>query len=259
MIIRHTLSAALLLACAGLEGCTALSKMTQVMLDPSIPVGAPSDQPSLLSLSLYASPTLNLNPSSTVGRALSMAPDGSPLAVSIDASNPIELTDKLQALLDSLREEHPARSNLEFDQATMPAMSSFTEIGSYRDQSVHMTFAEHTPSPEQVTTPIAFQILQLKDDSMLLTASYQALAQDLEKTLGSTLLQVDDYRLMPGQFKFIDPQEIDKATRYIAVIAHYHGDDGIDWKRVLPIAPRGHRHAVLVQFEESGVLLKGQG
>lgn len=256
---RQTLLALLLTSCAGLGGCSALGKIGQVMFNPSIPVGAPSEQPSRFSLSLYASPTLNLNPSSTLAVPLAAAAEAAPLAVSIDASNPIELTDKLQELLDSLREQYPARSALEIDQAPPAAMSTFAEVGSYRDASVHMTFAAQPLRPEQVTTPIAFQVLQLKDDSMLLTASYEALAEDLKKSLGSTLLQVDDYRLMPGQFKFVELEEIDRSTRYLAVIAHYHGGADIEWKRVLPIAPRGHQHAVLVQFEDSGVVLKGQG
>lgn len=256
----NTRAALFALLLGTLGGCTAVSKMGQVMLDPSVPIGAPGQQLSHFSLSLYASPTLNLNPSSTLPPALETREAvGAPMAVNVSAANPIELTDRLQVLLDELREEYPARSAVQFDRPPAPAMSSVSEVGSYRDESVHMTFNPRPLAPHQVTTPIAFQVLQLKDDSMLLTASYEALAQNLAKALGSTLLQVDDYRLMPGQFKFVEPEEIHPATRYLAVIAHYHDRDDSDWKRVLAVAQRGRRHALLVQFEENGVVLKDQG
>ena len=254
------LSAVLLPVWMSLSACTALSKMGEVMLDPSIPVGAPNDHLSHFSLSLYASPTLNLNPDSTLATALTaVATQSLPLSVSVNAGNPAELADKLQALLDGLRWDHPAVSVAEFDQPPPPAMSSVVEVGSYQDSSVHLAFSQAPPLPEQVTTPIAFQVLQLKDDSMLLNATYEALAQDLKTALGSTVLQVDDYRLMPGQFKFVELEEINKATRYLAVIAHYHERNDTAWKRVMPIAARGHRHALMVHFEKEGVVLKGQG
>lgn len=250
----------LLAACLGLGGCTALGKIGQVLRDSSIPIGAPDDQLSQFSLSLHASPQLNLNPDSTLAGALPpIDGQGAPLAVTVDADNPIELADKLQTLLDSLRQEYPALSQAEYALVPAPAMSPVVEVGSYQDASVHLTSLQAPLAPAQVTTPIAFQVLQLKDDSMLLTASYEALVDDLKKALGSTLLEVDDYRLMPGQFKFVDLQQIHPATRYLAVIAHYHERDGSDWKRVLPLAPRGHRHALLVRFENNGVVLQGPG
>lgn len=250
----------LLAACLGLSGCTALGKIGQVLWDSSIPVGAPSDQLSQFSLSLHASPNLNLNPDSSLAGTLPPAEvQGAPLAVTVDADNPIELADKLQNLLDSLRLEHPALSQAEYARVPAPAMSPVVDVGSYQDASVHLTSLPTPHAATQVNTPIAFQVLQLKDDSMLLTASYEALVDDLEKALGSTLLEVDDYRLMPGQFKFVGLEQIHPATRYLAVIAHYHERDGSDWKRVLPLAPRGHQHALLMRFENNGVVFQGQG
>jgi type VI secretion system VasD/TssJ family lipoprotein len=250
----------LLAACLGLSGCTALGKVGQVLWDSSIPVGAPGDQLSQFSLSLDASPSLNLNAHSLLADALPPSDaQGAPLAVTVEAGNPVELADKLQNLLDGLRQEHPALSRAEYALTPAPAMSPVVDVGSYQDASVHLTSLPTTLVAPQATTPIAFQVLQLKDDSMLLNASYEALADDLKKALGSTLLAVDDYRLMPGQFKFVGFEEIHPATRYLAVIAHYHERDGSDWKRVLPLAPRGHRHPLLVRFENNGVVLKGQG
>lgn len=247
-----------LLVCLATTGCTALGKMGQVILNPSIAVGDPGEQLSQFSLSLYASPKLNLNPNSTMVPVETTTYSSTPMAISVRAENPSELTDKLQGLIDTLRQEYPAISPAEFDRAAAPTMSAVTDMGSYQDLSVHSRIPA-AGAAEQVVTPIGFQVLQLKDDSMLLTATYESLTADLKKTLGSTLLQVDDYRLMPGQFKFVELEEIDKATRYVAVIANYHQRDDADWKRVLAIAPRGRKHALLVQFSETGVVLKGEG
>lgn len=253
----------LLLACLALGGCTALGKMGQVMLDPSLQVGGPDDQLSQFSLSLYASPSLNLNPASVVDEA---RPQGDwqpvPLAVNLSAGDPLELTRKLQALLDHLYQQHPAMSLAELDEPNAPAMSPIdTELGGYDDPDIQLGMKAMPPVPlaQGVTTPVAFKVLQLKDDSLLLNAPYELLEQDLAKALGSTLVQVDDYRLLPGQFKFVNFEEINRTTRYLAVIATYHDRDKAEWKRALRIEPLGRRHAVLVQFEDDGVVLKGDG
>lgn len=253
----------LLLGCLLLGGCTALGKIGQVVMNPSIPVGGPGDQPSQFSLSLYASPTVNINPLSAPnpGEAYRQLPPA-PLAISLSATDPQELTRKLQAALDRMQQDYPAMSTTEFDQADDIAMSPVApELGVYDAPYLYLGIpqTESASSPEEVTTPVAFKVLQLKDDSLLLNAPYELLAQDLKKTLGTTLVQVDDYRLLPGQFKFVGFEEIDKATRYLAVIADYQDRDTAFWKRALRIEPRGHQHAVLIQFEDDGVVLKGEG
>lgn len=253
----------MLLACLALAGCTALSKMGQVIMDPSIQVGGPGDQLSQFSLSLYASPTINLNPSSTVDEAFvpnHLQPP--PLAVNLSAGDSLELTRKLQALLDHLHQQHPAMSHIEQEALDEPAMSPLdADLGSYEDP--HISLGIKTVSApavaEDVTTPVAFKVLQLKDDSLLLNAAYELLENDLEKALGSTLVQVDDYRLLPGQFKFVGFEHIHAHTRYLAVIANYHDRDKAQWKRALRIEPQGRQHALLVQFEDDGVVLKNDG
>ncbi|MNE78666.1 Type VI secretion lipoprotein [compost metagenome] len=111
---------------------------------------------------------------------------------------------------------------------------------------------------QHVATPIAFKVLQLSDDSLLVNASPQALADDLKNTLGSTYIRADDYLLNPGQFKFIDLRALDEDTRFIAVIAHYHSSDVGQWKQRLRVEPKGRQYAVLVQLDAAQVSLKGE-
>lgn len=253
----------MLFTCLALGGCTALGKIGQVMMDPSIPVGGPRDQLSQFSLSMYASQAINLNASSAIDQSLAQAHlQPSPLAVNLSAGDPLELTQKLQALLDHLHQQHPAMSRAQQDERTEPAMSPMgADVGSYDDPHIQLGISTTSPAPpaDEVTTPVAFKVLQLKDDTLLLNAAYELLEHDLEKALGSTLVQVDDYRLLPGQFKFVHFEEINKATRYLAVIANYHDRDKAQWKRALRIEPLGRQHALLIQFEDDGVVLKNDG
>lgn len=252
--------AMLLLACLMLGGCTALGKMGQVIMNPSIQVGGPGEQLSQFSLSLYASPTVNLNSNSTLGESPTLTHvKPSPLAVNLSAGDPLELTDKLQAVIEQLQREYPAMSSVEFDGAEQAAFSPLVPaLGDFDDPHIQLGIAHpETPAPDKAT-PIFFQVLQLKDDSLLLTAQDELLGNNLKQVLGSTLVQVDDYRLMPGDFKFVDLEEIDKATRYLAVIAHYRDRDNIEWRRSLRIAPQGHQHAILIQLQDDGVVLKGE-
>ncbi|MBH3346427.1 type VI secretion system lipoprotein TssJ [Pseudomonas parafulva] len=111
------------------------------------------------------------------------------------------------------------------------------------------------PAPEVVATPITFKILQLKDDSLFLNADHDLLTQSLKKALGRTYLVDDAYILLPGQFKFIDYADIHEDTRYIAVFANFHDQDGGAWKQVLRLEPNGHKYALLVILHDNAVAI----
>ncbi|AZE66433.1 type VI secretion lipoprotein, VC_A0113 family [Pseudomonas synxantha] len=249
----------LLLACLTLGGCTMLGKIGQVIWTPSIPVGGPDDQPSRYSLSLYASDDVNPRLIST-GTALDEDASRSPYTLNVQATSPKALTDKVQTLLNHLYESVPAQSPLREDPAPVVPMSPIEDalLGDYDAQGVSLTTPWGKPALQHVATPIAFKVLQLTDDSLLINASPQSMADDLKKTLGSTYIRADDYLLNPGQFKFIDLRALDEDTRFIAVIANYHSTDVGQWKQRLRVEPKGHQYAVLVQLDAAQVSLKGE-
>lgn len=259
--LTSNLRFAALLVCVTLGGCTTLGKVGQVIMNPSIPVGGPDEQPSRYSLSLHASDRVNLRRISP-----GTAPHGStdlahsPYTVNLRAGSHLELTDKLQGLLNHLYEVAPAQSLLAAEEAP-PAQMSPVEpslLGNYDDPGVSLSTPEYSAAPEQIATPIAFKVLQLTDDSLLLNASAQALAHDLKKNLGSTYLRHDDYLLQPGQFKFIHLRPLEEDTRYLAVIADYNSTDVTQWKQILRIEPKGRQYALLVQLDETRVGLIGE-
>jgi type VI secretion system VasD/TssJ family lipoprotein len=249
----------LLLACLTLGGCTMLDKIGQVIWTPSIPVGGPDDQPSRYSLSLHASDDVNPRLIST-GTALDEDTSGSLYNLNVQATSPQALTDKVRALLSHLYDSVPAQSPLSEEPATVVPMSPIEDmpLGDYDAQGVSLTTPWAKPTSQHVATPIAFKVLQLTDDSLLVNASPQAMADDLRKTLGSTYIRADDYVLNPGQFKFIDLRALDEGTRFIAVIANYHSTDVGQWKQRLRVEPKGRQYAVLVQLEAAQVSLKGE-
>ncbi|WAB90560.1 type VI secretion system lipoprotein TssJ [Pseudomonas citronellolis] len=104
------------------------------------------------------------------------------------------------------------------------------------------------PASSGTATPIAFKVLQLKDDSMFLNADPEQLWHKTKKALGSTYLSVDDYILLPGQFKFINFRRIDEDANYIAVVADFRDPNIATWKQVLRVDPRGQKYNLLVSF-----------
>jgi type VI secretion system VasD/TssJ family lipoprotein len=234
-----------------------LGKIGQVIWTPSIPVGGPDDQPSRYSLSLYASDDVNPRLIST-GTAPDEDANRSPYTLNVQAASPQALTDKVQTLLNHLYEAVPAQSLLTVESTPAEQMSPIEDalLGAYDVQGVSLTTPWGSPALEHAATPITFKVLQLSDDSLLANASPQAMAEDLEQTLGSTYIRADDYLLQPGQFKFIDLRALDEDTRFIAVIANYHSSDVGQWKQRLRVEPKGRQYALLVQLDAEQVSLK---
>lgn len=257
MKLRPLIIAALFLP---LPGCTVLAKVGQVLMDPSIPVGAASDQPTQVAFSLYASPTLNGNPRSLDAPVADAVLEPSPYAVSLTAGNPQVLTEKVEVLLAYLQEQFPTVSPIEQEQEqpTLPRSSmEDSSPGTYDDPEVHLSLAQpQMVSAEQIATPIAIKIFQLRDDSLLHNTVYSGLEQEPAKALRSTYIRDDDYLLTPGQFKFVPFEAIDADTRFIAVIANYSNQQDATWKQVLRVQPRGRKVVLAVQINDSQILLK---
>ncbi|SHF36879.1 type VI secretion system protein VasD [Modicisalibacter ilicicola DSM 19980] len=112
------------------------------------------------------------------------------------------------------------------------------------------------PNYRGIGTPLMFQILQLKDDSMLMAADFPELKRDLEETLGTNYLVHDDFTLLPGQFKFYAPFEIDEDTRYMGVIALYADPNRAQWKKVVRVDATGNDYHLLVHLREHEVELR---
>ncbi|NWL75394.1 type VI secretion system lipoprotein TssJ [Pseudomonas taiwanensis] len=127
------------------------------------------------------------------------------------------------------------------------------ELGQYNRTASIAPAADDTDATPSTATPIAFRVLQLKDDSMLENIDPELLRQDAKKALGSTLLASDDYTLVPGQFKFIEYSAIDEKTRYIAVVANFHDPNAEHWHDVFRVEPRGRKYPLMVMLQKTRV------
>lgn len=143
-----------------------------------------------------------------------------------------------------------------------------------RDPSIPVGYPEDRPSRVDLAllaesdvnlnlegdgAPLRFQILQLKDDSMLMAADHYQLRDDLESALGTNYLTHDDFTLLPGQWKFYEPFELDEKTRYLGVIAFYSDPDQAEWKKVVKVTSRSEDYHLLVQLRATEVELRKEG
>ncbi|WP_236744137.1 type VI secretion system lipoprotein TssJ [Marinobacter similis] len=75
------------------------------------------------------------------------------------------------------------------------------------------------PNESLAPTPIAFQVIEMRDSSLLMAGDFDSLLTNLEDSLGQNYVDHSDYSLVPGQFKFVEPFDISEDTRFVGVIA----------------------------------------
>ncbi|AJR00289.1 type VI secretion system lipoprotein TssJ [Hafnia paralvei] len=110
------------------------------------------------------------------------------------------------------------------------------------------------PNGENVASPLAFQVILMSEDSKLLAADYDQLtAKEMKDVLGKNYIDHQDFTLLPGQYKYIQPAELDSKVRYVGIAAYYSQPNGAQWKKVLKLAPIGHNYQVLVHLHKADV------
>jgi type VI secretion system protein VasD len=112
------------------------------------------------------------------------------------------------------------------------------------------------PNESMAPTPISFQVIEMTDSSRLMAADFDQLLGELKPSLGKNYVDHSDYTLVPGQFKFVEPFEISKDTRFIGVIAFYAYPNLSQWKKVVRVDPIGGRYHLLVNLREREVQLR---
>lgn len=112
------------------------------------------------------------------------------------------------------------------------------------------------PNASLAPTPIAFQVIELRDSSLLMAGDFDSLLNNLKDSLGQNYIDHSDYSLVPGEFKFVESFEIDKDTRYLGVIAFYAYPNLSQWKKVVKVDPVGGRYHILVNLRDREIQLK---
>lgn len=262
---------ALTLICL-LTGCgtvgKVISKTAQVIRDPSVQIGGPQDQKTRIAFSLFADPTTNPNPN-TLQDQWSNRFENFTYEVNLVGADKNDLELQLRELLldlehvDTLDELTEAPAQVSASHQPRTQNRALGQYASEMDETVAPIAEQYSTSYEdtrRIATPIAFKILQLRDDTVFLNTDHDTLihAKKLSAPLGSTYIRDDDYILKPGQFKYVDFEEIHSDTRFIAVMANFHDIDSATWKQVLRIEPMGQRYSLLISFNNRNVNLQDE-
>nr|WP_310504055.1 type VI secretion system lipoprotein TssJ [Aeromonas sp. BIGb0445] len=133
------------------------------------------------------------------------------------------------------------------------AMDPDIQVGSHDSQPSTLglsLLAEPDVNPNEggEAAPIEFQIVLLAEDSKLLATDYDQVTADPEKALGKNYLDHQDYTLLPNQFKYLPPIELDEKTRYIGVIARYADPNSAEWRKVIKVRSKGRAYQLLVHL-----------
>lgn len=274
----------MLIAAAMVGGCTSMgniaTKTGKIIRDPSIPVGSPGEQPTVISLSMHASHRVNPNPSSMDAPMIDETGGPERFSLNLSSDSEEELAIQMRATLQVMEAAlGPHSSPWLKVQPTVLAMDGPRDASGGEDTRVRSLMSGNDPAPSPVfrelgqydgvladkrefagthdavpvATPIRFKVIQLRDDAMLLNADFGVLENDLKKALGSTYVSDDDYVMTPGQFKFVDFHPVRDEVNFIAVVAAFHDLEGASWKRVFRIQPKGHRYPLLIAFDENAV------
>ena len=110
------------------------------------------------------------------------------------------------------------------------------------------------PNESQVASPTAFQLIWMSEDSKLMAADIDQLHdKNIEDTLGKNYINHQDFTLIPGQFKYLPPVEIDKEVKYIGVVVYFSQPNQTQWKKALKVFPLGRHYQVLVHLHKDSV------
>ena len=204
-----------------LSGCSTgkvLSKTWKVIKDPSIPIGEPSDRPTVISVSIKADKKVNPNTFNNYE----------------NDQTKIVLVDRLD---DTTDVEELIKANA--------------------DNASELLKSDEASSEAQAT-PIFFKVFQLKENSLILQADFENLFENMKKTLSTSYIKHDDYMMVPNEYKFIEAVEIEKDTKFIAVAASYHDYANAQWKSVIRIDATGEKIALFIHLDETAVELTTQ-
>lgn len=110
------------------------------------------------------------------------------------------------------------------------------------------------PNESLAASPASFQVIWMSDDSKLLATDIDQLTtKKLEDVLGKNYLNHQDFTLIPGQYKYLPPVELEKETRFIGVAVYFSQPNATQWKKVIKVSPVGHRYQILIQLHKNSV------
>jgi type VI secretion system protein VasD len=113
------------------------------------------------------------------------------------------------------------------------------------------------PDSDGRPSPIVVRLYQLKEEGAFNSASYFALADKEQATLGPSLDSREEYELQPGQTKELI-LKIPPEARYLGVVAAYRDLNNSKWKALSPAPETGlldfvRKHKLIVTVGKAEV------
>jgi type VI secretion system protein VasD len=117
--------------------------------------------------------------------------------------------------------------------------------------------ADVNPDSAGRPSPIVVRLYQLKEEGAFNGASYFALADKEQATLGPSLESREEYELQPGQTKEL-VLKIPPEARYLGAVAGYRDLNNSKWKALSPAPETGlldfvRKHKLIVTVGRSEV------
>jgi type VI secretion system protein VasD len=117
--------------------------------------------------------------------------------------------------------------------------------------------ADVNPDSAGRPSPIVVRLYQLKEEGSFNSASYFALSDKEQATLGPSLESREEYELKPGETKEL-VLEIPPEARYLGAVAGYRNLNNSKWKALSPAPATGllefvRQHKLIVSVGKSEV------
>lgn len=241
--MKGVIIASLIILLSGCSTGKVLSKTWKVIKDPSIPIGEPSDRPTIMSVSIKADKKVNPNTFNNYDDTQTKIV----LVNRLDDTSDVKTLSQLDAASVSKLGKDKASDLVEEKASKLVDTGDVSEL-----------IEGNEVSSEAQATPIFFKVFQLKENSLILQADFENLFENMKKTLSTSYIKHDDYMMVPNEYKFIEAVEIEKDTKFIAVAASYHDYANAQWKSIIRIDATGEKIALFIHLDETEVELTTQ-
>lgn len=130
------------------------------------------------------------------------------------------------------------------DVSTLPSQAGLTLLA---DSDIN-------PNESQAASPASFQVIWMSEDSKLLATDIDQLTtKKIEDVLDKNYVNHQDFTLIPGQYKYLPPVELEKETRFIGGAVYFSQPNATQWKKVIKVSPIGYRYQILIHLHKNSV------
>lgn len=107
-------------------------------------------------------------------------------------------------------------------------------------------------------TPVNIVVVQMKNDQNLFSSNFTELLSDLKVALKNDYISHEELMIEPGKFIHIEAFELDKKTKFIAVVSAYREMEQVIWRASDKVESEKKKYSAHVVLKRSGVKMELQ-